>query len=249
MKVLVAVKRVIDHNVRVRLEPGANAVACAGVKMSLNPFDETAVEEAVRLKEKGRAGEIVAVSIGPAAAAESLRTALAMGADRALLIETVAAVEPETVAKILQIVCAAENPDLVLVGRQAIDDDAAQVGPRLAMLMGWAQGVGVSEIVAEAPQTVRVRTEVETGAQCWRLRLPAVVSVDLRLNTPRYVTLPGILKAKKKPLHVRPVADYAAAVVAVRRVGLAEPPARRAGRMAADAADFAAALMQAGGKP
>lgn len=243
MKILVPVKRVIDANVRVRIDASGMSVATEGMKMSLNPFDETAVEEAVRLKEAGKAGEIVAVSIGPSEAQEILRTAMAMGADRAILIET-PSVDPATAAKILYRVCLEEMPDMVVAGRQAIDDDAGLTGPMLAGLLGWPQAVGVSRLGIDGGQATAV-CEVERGAYTVRFALPGVVTVDLRLNTPRYVTLPGILKAKKKPLAVRPAADFSVAACVVERIALREPPMRQPGSCTDDVAVFAAQLAKA----
>ncbi|MGO4389689.1 electron transfer flavoprotein subunit beta/FixA family protein [Microvirga sp. 2YAF29] len=199
MKLLVCVKRVVDYNVKIRVRADGSGVELANVKMSMNPFDEIAVEEAVRLKEQGKAAEIVAVSIGPQQAAETIRTALAMGADRGILVKTDAAVEPLSVAKILKEVIAQEKPDLVIMGKQAIDDDANQTGQMLAALLGWPQGTFAFKIdVAEG--SVDVTREVDGGLQTLALNLPAIVTTDLRLNEPRYASLPNIMKAKKKPL-------------------------------------------------
>jgi electron transfer flavoprotein beta subunit len=199
MKLLVCVKRVVDYNVKIRVKSDGSGVELANVKMSMNPFDEIAVEEAVRLKEQGKATEIVAVSIGPAQAAETIRTALAMGADRGILVKTDAAVEPLAVAKLLAKVVEQEKPDLIVLGKQAIDDDANQTGQMLAALLGWAQGTFASKVeIGEG--SVDVTREVDGGLQTVGLKLPAIVTTDLRLNEPRYASLPNIMKAKKKPL-------------------------------------------------
>jgi electron transfer flavoprotein beta subunit len=199
MKVLVPVKRVIDYNVKVRVKADGSGVELANVKMSMNPFDEIAVEEAIRLKEAGKVTEIVAVSIGPQQAQETIRTALAMGADRGILVKTDATVEPLAVAKLLKAIVAEENPQLVILGKQAIDDDANQTGQMLAALLGWAQGTFASKV--ELSQgSVDVTREVDGGLQTLSLKLPAIVTTDLRLNEPRYASLPNIMKAKKKPI-------------------------------------------------
>jgi electron transfer flavoprotein beta subunit len=203
MKILTPVKRVVDYNVKIRVKPDGSGVDLANIKMSMNPFDEIAVEEAVRLKEQGKATEIVAVSIGPQQAAETLRTALAMGADRAILVKTDAAVEPLAVAKILKGMALQEKPDLVILGKQAIDDDSNQTGQMLAALLGWPQGTFAFK-VSLGEGTVDVTREVDGGLQTVGLRLPAVVTTDLRLNEPRYASLPNIMKAKKKPLAQTP---------------------------------------------
>ena len=211
MKILVPVKRVIDYNVRPRVKADGSGVDLANVKMSMNPFDEIAVEEAIRLREKGVASEIVAVSIGPAKAAETLRTALAMGADRAILVETPeeigAAVEPLAVAKILKAIVDEEQPGLVVLGKQAIDDDSNQTGQMLAALTGRPQGTFASKVEVEGDQ-VTVTREVDGGLETVRLALPAIVTTDLRLNEPRYASLPNIMKAKSKPLASKTPADY-----------------------------------------
>ena len=207
MKVLVPVKRVIDYNVKARVKPDQTGVDLANVKMSMNPFCEIAVEEAVRLKEKGVADEVVAVSIGPAQAQETIRTALAMGADRGILVQTDADVEPLAVAKLLKAVIEEEKPDLVLMGKQAIDGDNNAVGQMLAALLDWPQATFASKVEI-AGGKAKVTREVDGGLQTLELDLPAVVTADLRLNEPRYASLPNIMKAKKKPIDVRPVADY-----------------------------------------
>jgi electron transfer flavoprotein beta subunit len=199
MKILVPVKRVVDFNVKIRVKADGSGVELANVKMSMNPFDEIAVEEAIRLKEAGKATEIVAVSIGPAQAGETIRTALAMGADRGILVKTDAAVEPLAVAKILKAIVEAEQPGLVIMGKQAIDDDCNQTGQMLAALLGWPQGTFASKIAIEGSDLLVTR-EVDGGLQTVKLKSPAIVTTDLRLNEPRYASLPNIMKAKKKPI-------------------------------------------------
>ena len=201
MKILVPVKRVVDYNVKVRVKSDGTGVDLANVKMSMNPFDEIAVEEAIRLKEKGIATEIVAVSIGPQQAQETIRTALAMGADRGILVKAEGEIEPLTVAKILKGVAEAEQPGLIIVGKQAIDDDSNQTGQMLAALLGWSQGTFASKVLPEG-DAVTVTREIDGGLQTVKLKMPAVVSTDLRLNEPRYASLPNIMKAKKKPIDV-----------------------------------------------
>jgi electron transfer flavoprotein beta subunit len=199
MKVLVPVKRVVDYNVKVRVKSDGSGVELANVKMSMNPFDEIAVEEAIRLKEKGKVTEIIAVSIGPQQAQETIRTALAMGADRGILVKTDTAPEPLAVAKLLKAVVAQEGPDLVILGKQAIDDDANQTGQMLAAMLGWPQGTFASNVeIGDAG--LEVTREVDGGLQTLSLKLPAIVTTDLRLNEPRYASLPNIMKAKKKPI-------------------------------------------------
>jgi electron transfer flavoprotein beta subunit len=199
MKILVPVKRVVDYNVKVRVKADGSGVDTANVKMSMNPFDEIACEEAIRLKEKGQAAEVVAVSLGEAKCQETLRTALAMGADRALLVETSAELQPLAVAKLLQAIALQEQPGLVLLGKQAIDDDSNQTGQMLAALLGWPQASFVSKLQIEGGAAV-VSREVDEGLEQLKVKLPAIVTVDLRLNEPRYASLPNIMKAKKKPL-------------------------------------------------
>jgi electron transfer flavoprotein beta subunit len=199
MKLLVPVKRVVDYNVKIRVKADGSGVELANVKMSMNPFDEIAVEEAIRLKEAGKATEIVCVSIGPAQAAETIRTALAMGADRGILVKTDSVVEPLAVAKILKAVVEAEQPGLVILGKQAIDDDCNQTGQMLAALLGWPQGTFASKLALES-DAATVTREVDGGLQTVKLKLPAIVTTDLRLNEPRYASLPNIMKAKKKPI-------------------------------------------------
>src|SRR5476651_417058 len=207
MKVLVPVKRVIDYNVKVRVKADQSGVDLANVKMSMNPFDEIAVEEAVRLKEKGNATEVVVVSIGPQQAAETIRTALAMGADRGILVKTDAYVEPLAVAKILKAVIDAEKPGLVILGKQAIDDDCNQTGQMLAALTGWPQGTFASKLTIDG-DSIEVKREVDGGLQTVKLKGPAIVTVDLRLNEPRYASLPNIMKAKKKPIEEKTPEAY-----------------------------------------
>ncbi len=207
MKILVPVKRVVDYNVKVRVKPDQTGVDLANVKMSMNPFCEIAVEEAIRLKEKGVATEIIAVSIGPAQAQETIRTALAMGADRGILVQTDDTVEPLAVAKILKAITDEENPDIVLLGKQAIDDDSNQTGQMLAALLDWPQGTFASE-VAITDGKANVTREVDGGLQTVALQLPAVITTDLRLNEPRYASLPNIMKAKRKPIDTKAPADY-----------------------------------------
>jgi electron transfer flavoprotein beta subunit len=207
MKVLVAVKRVIDFNVKPRVRMDGSGVDLANVKMSMNPFDEIAVEEAIRLKEKGAASEIVAVSIGPAKAQETLRTALAMGADRAILVQTDDEVEPLAVAKILAKVAKEEQPGLFILGKQAIDDDSNQVGQMLAALLGWPQGTFASKVEPRGDK-VAVTREVDGGLETVAIQTPAVITTDLRLNEPRYASLPNIMKAKSKPLAIKSPADF-----------------------------------------
>jgi len=239
MKILVPVKRVIDYNVRPRVKPDGSGVDLANVKMSMNPFDEIAVEEAVRLKEKGAASEIVAISIGPAKASETLRTALAMGADRAILVETDpdmngGEVEPLAVAKILRGVAEQEQPGLVLLGKQSISDDSNQVGQMLAALLGRPQGTFASRVEVEGDAVIVTR-EVDGGLETVRLQLPAIVTTDLRLNEPRYASLPNIMKAKRKPLDTRSPADFGVDIAPrLRTLKVAEPPVRQAGEVVAD---------------
>jgi electron transfer flavoprotein beta subunit len=229
MKIVVPVKRVVDYNVKIRVKPDGSGVDLANVKMSMNPFDEIAVEEALRLREAGKASEVVAVSIGPAQSQETLRTALAMGADRAILIETADPVEPLAVAKILKAVIAEEAPELVILGKQAIDDDSNQTGQMLAALTGWGQGTFASKVEV-GDGSVTVTREVDGGLQTVRLSLPAIITTDLRLNEPRYASLPNIMKAKKKPLDVSPVADLGVDVAPRLEVlKTVEPKGRSAG--------------------
>jgi electron transfer flavoprotein beta subunit len=229
MKVLVPIKRVVDFNVKIRVKPDQSGVDLANVKMSMNPFDEIAVEEAVRLKEKGVASEIVAISIGPQECQETIRTALAMGADRGILVKAAHEVEPLAVAKILAGIAKAETPQLVILGKQAIDDDSNQTGQMLAALLGWPQGTFASK-VAIADGKAEVTREVDGGLQTVKLNLPAVVTTDLRLNEPRYASLPNIMKAKKKPIEEKSPADYGVdATPRLKILKVTEPPKRKAG--------------------
>lgn len=229
MKVLVPVKRVIDYNVKVRVKSDQSGVDLANVKMSMNPFDEIAVEEAVRLKEAGTASEVVAVSIGPEKAQDQLRQALAMGADRALLIKTDETVEPLGVAKLLKAVVGEESPDVVILGKQAIDDDSNQTGQMLAALLGWGQGTFASKVEKDGDK-LNVTREIDGGLQTVSLKLPAVVTTDLRLNEPRYASLPNIMKAKKKPLDVKEPGDYGVDIAPrLETLKVTEPPKREAG--------------------
>ncbi|MBD9450970.1 MULTISPECIES: electron transfer flavoprotein subunit beta/FixA family protein [unclassified Rhizobium] len=233
MKILVPVKRVVDYNVKIRVKPDGTGVELANVKMSMNPFDEISVEEALRLKEAGKAEEVIVVSIGPAKAEETLRTALAMGADRAILVETDDAVEPLTVAKILKGVVDAEQPGLIITGKQAIDDDSNQTGQMLAALLGTAQATFASKIeieVAGPGGKAQVTREVDGGLQTIEVKLPAVVTSDLRLNEPRYASLPNIMKAKKKPLDKKTPADFGVSTAPRLKVlKTEEPSGRKAG--------------------
>jgi electron transfer flavoprotein beta subunit len=229
MKVLVSVKRVVDYNVKVRVKADGTGVETANVKMSMNPFDEIAVEEAVRLKEAGAVTEIIAVSAGLAACQETLRTALAIGADRAILVETDAELQPLAVAKLLKAVVAKESPQLVILGKQAIDDDSNQTGQMLAALLGWSQATFASKIVLEKEKATVTR-EVDGGLETLAIKLPAVVTSDLRLNEPRYVTLPNIMKAKKKPLeNLKPEALGVDVAPRLETLKVTEPPKRKAG--------------------
>ncbi|MEA3035146.1 MAG: electron transfer flavoprotein beta subunit [Sphingomonadales bacterium] len=229
MKLLIPVKRVIDFNVKPRVKADGTGVDLATVKMSMNPFDEIAVEEAIRLKEKGVATEIVAVSIGPQKAQETLRTALAMGADRAILVQTDDEVEPLAVAKILAAIAREEQPGMVILGKQAIDDDSNQTGQMLAALLGWGQGTFASKVEVEG-EHVNVTREVDGGLETVRLKLPAIVTTDLRLNEPRYASLPNIMKAKSKPLAPKTPADYGVDTAPrLQTLSVREPSKREAG--------------------
>ena len=231
MEVLVPVKRVVDYNVKVRVKPDGSGVETANVKMSMNPFDEIAVEEAIRLKEAGVATEIVAVSIGTAQSQETLRTALAIGADRAILVETGVEVQPLAVAKLLKAVVAKEQPGLVIMGKQAIDDDSNQTGQMLAALLNWSQATFASKLKVSGT-AAEVTREVDGGLETISIKLPAVVTTDLRLNEPRYVTLPNIMKAKKKPLEtLTPEALGVDVAPRLRMLKVQEPPKRSAGTM------------------
>ena len=247
MKVLVPVKRVIDYNVKVRVKSDQSGVDLANVKMSMNPFDEIATEEAVRLKEKGVATEVVAVSIGPQQAGETIRTALAMGADRGVLITTDQTIEPLTVAKLLKALVEQEQPSLVIMGKQAIDDDNNATGQMLAALLGWPQATFASKIEIEG-QTAKVTREVDGGLQTLSLDLPAVVTVDLRLNEPRYASLPNIMKAKKKPIDAKTPADFGVDVAPrLKVIKVAEPAKRSGGIKVETAADLVMKLKNEAG--
>jgi len=244
MKVLVAVKRVIDYNVRVRVRADGSGIETANVKFSMNPFDEIAVEEAVRLKEAGAASEVLVVSIGPAQAQETLRAALAMGADRAILVQTDDIVEPLAVAKLLAAITKRENPDLAILGKQAIDDDCNQTGQMLAALLSWPQATFASKLVVEGGHALVTR-EIDGGLETLSLQLPALVTTDLRLNTPRYASLPNIMKAKKKPLDVLSPTDLGVDIAPrLTTLKVEEPPKRKAGVRVADAAELVQKLKQ-----
>jgi len=238
MKVLVAVKRVVDYNVKIRVKSDKSGVELTNVKMSMNPFDEIAVEEAVRLKEAGTAEEVVAVSIGPAQAQETIRTALAMGADRGILVQTDQEVQPLAVAKLLKALCDAEQPGLVILGKQAIDDDSNQTGQMLAALLGWPQGTFAFKL-EPGDGRAQVTREIDGGLQTLDLALPAVVTTDLRLNEPRYASLPNIMKAKKKPIDSKTPEDLGVDITPrLKTLEVAEPPARKAGVKVADVAEL-----------
>ena len=242
MRILVSVKRVVDYNVKVRVKPDGSGVDTANVKMSMNPFDEIAVEEAVRLKEKGVATEIVAVSCGLASSQETLRTALALGADRAILVETDADLQPLAVAKLLQAVAGKEQPQVIIMGKQAIDDDANQTGQMLSALLGWPQASFASKLDI-AGDRATVKREVDGGLETVEIGLPAVVTADLRLNEPRYATLPNIMKAKKKPLEtINPAALGVDVTPRLALLKVAEPPKRQGGGKVADVAELVAKL-------
>ena len=246
MKVLVPVKRVVDANVKIRVKGDGSGVELANVKMAMNPFDEISVEEALRLKEAGKVEEIVVVSIGPAQAQETIRTALAMGADRGILVKTDEAVEPLTVAKILKGVADAEQSGLIILGKQAIDDDANQTGQMLAALLGWSQGTFASKVELGSG-SAKVTREVDGGLQTVEVKLPAIVTTDLRLNQPRYASLPNIMKAKKKPLDEKTAGDYGVEVKPRLKVlKTEEPGGRKAGVKVKDVAELVASLKSAG---
>jgi electron transfer flavoprotein beta subunit len=247
MKVLVPVKRVVDYNVKVRVKPDGSGVDLANVKMSMNPFDEIAVEEAIRMREAGTATEIVVVSIGPQQAQETLRTGLAMGADRGILVKTDTALEPLAVAKILKGVVEAEAPGLVILGKQAIDDDANQTGQMLSALLGWSQATFASKIEISG-DSAEVTREVDGGLQTVKVTMPAIVTTDLRLNEPRYASLPNIMKAKKKPIDEKTVEDYGVdPTPRLTVVKTEEPASRKAGVMVADVAELVSKLRNEAG--
>jgi electron transfer flavoprotein beta subunit len=246
MKILVPVKRVVDYNVKIRVKADGSGVDLANVKMSMNPFDEIAVEEALRLKEAGKATEVIVVTIGPAKGDETLRTGLAMGADRGILVKTDDVVEPLAVAKILAKIVAEEQPQLVIMGKQAIDDDCNQTGQMLAALLGWGQGTFASK-VEMADGAVDVTREIDGGLQTVSLKLPAVVTTDLRLNEPRYASLPNIIKAKKKEVAVKSPADYGVDISPrLEVVKTAEPAKRKAGVKVGSVVELVGKLKEAG---
>lgn len=246
MKALVCVKRVIDYNVKPRVKADGTGVELANVKMSMNPFDEIAVEEAIRLKEKGVVSEVVVVSVGPAKATDTLRTALAMGADRAVLVQSDDEVEPLGVAKIVKAIADEEQPGLIITGKQAIDDDANQVGQMVAALLGRPQGTFANEITVEGDALI-VKREIDGGLETVKLALPAVVTADLRLNEPRYASLPNIMKAKSKPLATKTPADLGVDVAPrLKTLKVAEPPVRAAGVKVADVDALVAKLKELG---
>ncbi|MET4177228.1 electron transfer flavoprotein beta subunit [Bradyrhizobium sp. LA6.1] len=247
MKVLVPVKRVVDYNVKVRVKGDGSGVELANVKMSMNPFDEIAVEEALRLKEGGKATEVVVVSIGPAQASETIRTGLAMGADRGILVKVEGIVEPLAVAKILKKIADEEQPGLIILGKQAIDDDSNQTGQMLAALLGWSQATFASKLEVEGAD-FKVTREVDGGLQTVKLKGPAIVTTDLRLNEPRYASLPNIMKAKKKPIAEKTVADYGVDVAARLEVlKTTEPAGRKAGVKVKDVAELVSKLKNEAG--
>lgn len=247
MKILVPVKRVVDYNVKIRVKADGSGVELANIKMSMNPFDEIAVEEAIRLKEAGKATEIVVVSIGPQQASETIRTALAMGADRGILVKADGVVEPLAVAKILKSIVEAEQPGLVIMGKQAIDDDSNQTGQMLAALLGWAQGTFASKLAIDG-DSISVTREVDGGLQTVKLKAPAIVTTDLRLNEPRYASLPNIMKAKKKPIDEKTAADYGVDVKPrLEIIKTTEPSGRKAGVKVGSVAELVSKLKNEAG--
>jgi electron transfer flavoprotein beta subunit len=247
MKVLVPVKRVVDFNVKIRVKPDGSGVELANIKMSMNPFDEIAVEEAIRLKEAGKATEIVAVSIGPSQASETIRTALAMGADRGILVKVDGVVEPLAVAKIFKAIVEAEKPGLVIMGKQAIDDDCNQTGQMLAALLNWPQGTFASKVTIEG-DAISVTREVDGGLQTVKLKMPAIVTTDLRLNEPRYASLPNIMKAKKKPIEEKTPEAYGVDVKPRLQVlKTSEPPGRKSGVKVGSVAELVGKLKDEAG--
>jgi electron transfer flavoprotein beta subunit len=246
MKVLVAVKRVVDYNVKIRVKADGSGVELANVKMSMNPFDEIGVEEAIRLKEAGKATEIIVVSIGPQQAQETLRTALAMGADRAILVKHDDIIEPLAVAKILKGIVDAEKPEIVILGKQAIDDDANQTGQMLAALLGWAQATACSKLEPGTGEATITR-EIDGGLQTLKVKMPLIVTTDLRLNQPRYASLPNIMKAKKKPLEEKAAADYGVDTKhRLKVIKTEDPPKRDAGVKVSSVADLVGKLKSVG---
>jgi electron transfer flavoprotein beta subunit len=247
MKILVPVKRVVDYNVKIRVKPDGSGVDLTNVKMAINPFDEIAVEEALRLKEAGKATEVVVVSIGPAQAVETIRSAFAMGADRGVLIKVEQPVEPLAVAKLLKALVDAERPGLVILGKQAIDDDCNQTGQMLAALLGWGQGAFASKVVV-GEGSVDVTREVDNGTQTVTLKLPAIITADLRLNEPRYGSLPNIMKAKKKTIEEKTPNDFGVDIAPRLKVlKTVEPPPRKAGVKVDSAAELVARLKDEAG--
>jgi electron transfer flavoprotein beta subunit len=246
MKILVPVKRVVDFNVKVRVKADGTGIDLQNVKMAMNPFDEIAVEEALRQKEAGKASEVVLVSIGPSGTAETIRTGLAMGADRGIWVKTDGPVEPLAVAKVLKAVALAEGPGLMILGKQAIDDDCNQTGQMLAALLGWPQGTFASKLLIEG-ETTAVTREVDGGHETIRLKLPAIITTDLRLNEPRYASLPNIMKAKKKPIEEKTPVELGVDVTPRLKVlKTSEPPGRRGGGKVASVAELVAKLKEAG---
>ncbi len=246
MKVLVAVKRVVDYNVKIRVKADGSGVELANVKMSMNPFDEIGVEEAIRLKEQGKATEIIAVSIGPQQCQETLRTALAMGADRAILVKHDALIEPLAVAKILKGIVDAEKPGIVILGKQAIDDDANQTGQMLAALLGWPQATACSKLEPGSGEATITR-EIDGGLQTLKVKMPLIVTTDLRLNQPRYASLPNIMKAKKKPMDEKIPADYGVdPAPRLKVLTTVEPPKRDAGVKVKSVGELVSKLKAAG---
>jgi electron transfer flavoprotein beta subunit len=246
MKILVPVKRVIDFNVKVRVKADQTGVDLANVKMAMNPFDEIAVEEGLRLREKGKATEVIVVSIGPQQAQETIRTALAMGADRGILVKAEGTVEPLAVAKILKAICAEEQPGLVILGKQSIDDDSNQTGQMLAALLGWPQGTFAHRLEL-GEGSVKVEREIDGGLQTVELKLPAIITTDLRLNEPRYASLPNIMKAKKKPIAEKTPADYGVDTAPrLKVIKVTEPPKRQSGVKVKTAAELVGKLREAG---
>jgi electron transfer flavoprotein beta subunit len=247
MKVLVPVKRVVDYNVKIRVKSDGSGVELSNVKMSMNPFDEIAVEEALRLREAGKATEVICVSIGPAQATETIRTGLAMGADRGILVKADGVVEPLAVAKILKAVAEEEKPGLIILGKQAIDDDSNQTGQMLAALLGWSQATFASKLTVEGSDVTVIR-EVDGGLQTVKLKGPSIVTTDLRLNEPRYASLPNIMKAKKKPIAEKTAADFGVDLAArLEVIKTTEPPGRKAGVKVKDVAELVSKLKNEAG--
>jgi electron transfer flavoprotein beta subunit len=247
MKILVPVKRVVDYNVKIRVKPDGSGVDLANVKMSMNPFDEIAVEEALRLKESGNASEVIVVSVGPAEATETIRSGLSMGADRGILVKVAEPIEPLAVAKLLKAIALAEEPRLIILGKQAIDDDCNQTGQMLAALLGWGQGTFASKVIL-GDGHVDVTREVDGGLQTVSLKLPAVVTTDLRLNEPRYASLPNIMKAKKKVIEEKTPEDLGVDIApSLRVLKTVAPTGRKAGVKLASAAELVARLKEEAG--